>query len=684
MKLRLGIILALSLIAGEVRAQTNVRVHPFTAAANDTSFSQIGRGLYYHKITWNISGGTLSACSVKIQSSLDQTTWIDLIAAQTCTSNGLSAVTLAIANYARISVTNMTTATGAPTLTVFYGTYINDPTVAAGGTSSNFSAAFPAAGTAVGGKATAAAPTYTEGQMVPFSLDLTGALRAGAGGGTSSTFTATFPATGTAAGFSDGTNMRAARVYDVNSGAGTEYAIGVNLRKVRLIAGDSVEAGTTNDPLIVDPAGITAQPVTGTFFQATQPISAVSLPLPTGAATAAGLTTLLTELQGKADLSETQPVSLASVPSHAVTNAGTFAVQENGAALTALQILDNMMTDEVASGTITAANGAVTIALGGRTGISATITGIWSAALVGELSGDGGVTWDQTDLFLRSAGSVQFAVGANGFYTLSWGGGGTTHARIRANTFTSGTVNVALRAGLLPMVLAETSSQGEGGAVPANAKQMGAKDPSGIMRYVKSDASGELQIDVLTLPALPTGTNNIGDVDVLTLPALAAGTNNIGDVDVLTLPAIPTGTNSIGTVQPGNSANTTPWLVAEATTAATANAASSHDVTSAASTNATSVKASAGNIYGIFLVNTTATLYYIRFYNLATAPTCSSATGFVHSLTIPALATGAGFVFPSSYGRAFSTGIAYCITAGPTSTDNVAAAVGIEGVIDYR
>lgn len=38
---------------------------------------------------------------------------------------------------------------------------------------------------------------------------------------------------------------------------------------------------------------------------------------------------------------ETLPVSLASVPSHAVTNAGTFPVQVDGAALTALQLLDD-------------------------------------------------------------------------------------------------------------------------------------------------------------------------------------------------------------------------------------------------------------------------------------------------------------------------------------------------------
>ena len=50
-------------------------------------------------------------------------------------------------------------------------------------------------------------------------------------------------------------------------------------------------------------------------------------------------------------------------------------------------------------------------------------------------------------------------------------------------------------------------------------------------QIVKTDAAGELQVDVLTLPnvtigaAIPAGTNNIGDVDVLTLPAVTnAGT----------------------------------------------------------------------------------------------------------------------------------------------------------------
>jgi hypothetical protein len=45
----------------------------------------------------------------------------------------------------------------------------------------------------------------------------------------------------------------------------------------------------------------------------------------------------------------TLPVSLASVPSHAVTNAGTFAVQVDGAALTALQLIDNLVLAEDAA-----------------------------------------------------------------------------------------------------------------------------------------------------------------------------------------------------------------------------------------------------------------------------------------------------------------------------------------------
>ncbi len=49
---------------------------------------------------------------------------------------------------------------------------------------------------------------------------------------------------------------------------------------------------------------------------------------------------------------ETLPVSLASVPSHAVTNAGTFAVQVDGSALTALQLIDDTVFADDAAYTL--------------------------------------------------------------------------------------------------------------------------------------------------------------------------------------------------------------------------------------------------------------------------------------------------------------------------------------------
>lgn len=167
---------------------------------------------------------------------------------------------------------------------------------------------------------------------------------------------------------------------------------------------------------------------------------------------------------------------------------------------------------------------------------------------------------------------------------------------------------------------------------------------------------------------LPAGTNNIGDVDVA---SIAAGNNNIGDVDVASLPATPAGSNLIGQVN-------------DVATATTTNATTPFAFVSAASTNSTNVKNGSGNLYGIYLVNTTATIYYLRFYNASSAPTCSSATNFVLSIPIPASASGAGISFSFDKGVAFSTGISYCFTGGSSSTDNTNAATGILGMLTYK
>ena len=199
------------------------------------------------------------------------------------------------------------------------------------------------------------------GRSAPLTVDTAGVLctaAGGGGGGTSSTFGAAFPATGTAVGMKSGANMvpfftTNGTALDVNVTAGSisatsaadataaapSYSEGISeplsqnlsgdLRTIAKQSGSWTVAGTGNFTVVnagtfaaqaaqsgtwtVQPgntANTTAWlvtgtggtfPVTGTFWQATQPISAASLPLPTGAATAANQQTdALTDTQLRA------------------------------------------------------------------------------------------------------------------------------------------------------------------------------------------------------------------------------------------------------------------------------------------------------------------------------------------------------------------------------------------------
>jgi hypothetical protein len=139
------------------------------------------------------------------------------------------------------------------------------------------------------------------------------------------------------------------------------------------------------------------------------------------------------------------------------------------------------------------------------------------------------------------------------------------------------------------------------------------------------------------------------------------------------------------TVQPGNTANTTPWLVQ--TVAGATGGAVTCSGPSASGTNATTCKASAGTLYGYEVFNTTTTIYYLRLYNLASGPTCSSATGFMRSIPIPpATAAGGagGAVRDFTIGEVFNTGIGFCLTGGGSSTDNTSVPVGLYLSLLYK
>ena len=95
------------------------------------------------------------------------------------------------------------------------------------------------------------------------------------------------------------------------------------------------------------------------------------------------------------------------------------------------------------------------------------------------------------------------------------------------------------------------------------------------------------------------------------------------------------------------------------------------NINSAATTNATSVKASAGTVYSVTASNINAAIRYLKFYNKASAPTVGTD---VPVITIPIPAGGAINIPFGTTGHRFATGIALAITTGAADSDTGAVA----------
>jgi hypothetical protein len=146
--------------------------------------------------------------------------------------------------------------------------------------------------------------------------------------------------------------------------------------------------------------------------------------------------------------------------------------------------------------------------------------------------------------------------------------------------------------------------------------------------------------------------------------------------------ALPAGSNAIGgvtqsgtwTVQPGNTANTTPWLVQD-TVASSGGSIPYHNI-SAATTNFTNVKAAACQMYSYRLSNTSASPIYVKFYDKSTTP----ATTDTPKDTIQVLANSDILAaFPE--GMKFSNGFGWSATGAVGDSDNTAIAANC--VIDF-
>jgi hypothetical protein len=192
-----------------------------------------------------------------------------------------------------------------------------------------------------------------------------------------------------------------------------------------------------------------------------------------------------------------------------------------------------------AAASITALNGTATVALAGQAGVSAVLTGTWTATLTPELSFDGGSTWVATSFYQPNLGQMASTAAANGSYTIL-SSGGASHARVRASAFTSGTVTAALRASAshpvalvtagsdganLHSLLTDTSGRlvlaGSSGANITTATTTSVKGSAGVLRRViigTGVASATVKLFNVASGSC-SGTPGSGAAGVITLPS---------------------------------------------------------------------------------------------------------------------------------------------------------------------
>ena len=435
-----------------------------------------------------------------------------------------------------------------------------------------------------------------------------------------------------------------------------------------------------NGRVFVDGSEVT-QPVSGTFWQTTQPVSGtvtanagtgpwpvtdnagsltVDAPVATpvfvrlsdGTSAIAALP--ITDNGGSltVDGSVTaiaQPgVDIGDVTINNAAGAAAVNIQDGGNSITvdgSVSIVTSMVPGTAATNLGKAEDA---VAATGDTGVA--MLGVRNDAAASKTSADGDYSMFATD----SAGRIGIADLGGSVSIDDNAGSLTVDAPVGTPVFvrlSDGTAAIST----LPVSGPLTDTQLRATAVPVSGTVTA---NAGTGPWPVTDNGGSLTVDGTVTANAGTGTFAVsGPLTDTQLRATAVPVSG-------TVAATQSGT---WTVQPGNTANTTPWLTTN--TPGTSGGYTISKLISAATTNATSVKASAGQLYGYYIYNDANATRYVKLHNTAGTPTAG--TGVVMVIAIPA---GSGANMEFSNGIAFSTGIAFTTVTG--IADANATAVG--------
>ncbi len=200
-----------------------------------------------------------------------------------------------------------------------------------------------------------------------------------------------------------------------------------------------------------------------------------------------------------------------------------------------------------------------------------------------------------------------------------------------------------------------------------------------------ANADNPLKIGGVFNTTQPTVTNG----QIVDLQATARGglivSTGVDTFNTTINAALPAGTNLLGKVGIDQTTPGTTNAVQEVP--GTAGGQSWFFLQPAASDNHTVVKNGATQVYNIIFNNNSATVNYLRLYNVGTGFNgCNSATGLVAQFQIPASTQVGGMVIPiAGGGIAFATGLSICVTSLYATTDTTAATASAMSInIGYK
>jgi hypothetical protein len=263
-------------------------------------------------------------------------------------------------------------------------------------------------------------------------------------------------------------------------------------------------------------ASMPSTPVTGTFWQTTQPVSAAALPLPSGAATST---------KQSDGTQKTQIVDGSNNVVSATANALDVNIKSGGfSAVDAAPSTQNITAQDIVSSTgsgansqsiITGtptANSAASFTLSSYESIKVQVTGSWTGTLQPEVSIDGGTTWYITGIHQTG---TPYTVAS---FTANFSGGlnvsGVTNFRIRATAAWTGTATIKIIATANPNSI-------------YIANGLNLQDATVQTQKLSISAAGAAKVDgsAVTQPVSGTVTANAGtNLNTSTL-ALEAGGN---------------------------------------------------------------------------------------------------------------------------------------------------------------